>query len=43
MQNQGDQHPLLEAVYFALGVSGEQQPPYVGVSEAGDAIEQLCV
>lgn len=41
-QDQGHQHPLLEAVQRSLGMPREQQPEPMGVPEARDGAQQLC-
>lgn len=43
LQDQGHQHTLPEAVHCALGVSGKQQPPHVGMPQARDGIEPMRV
>jgi hypothetical protein len=42
-QDQGYQHPLLEAVQRSLAMPGEQQPPHVRMPETGGGFEPMCI
>lgn len=42
-QDQGYQHPLLEAVQRSLAMPRKQQPPHVRMPETGGGLESMCI